>query len=72
MSFKLTDNIKKAIAKELPLHDIVHGEVLNEIIETQELESEYYLGYQDALQKVYGFIYALIFEDLDQKRGAKV
>jgi hypothetical protein len=73
MSFELTDNIKKAIAKDVPLHDIVHGEVLNDLIVSQGLELgddevTYNQGYMDALQAVYGFIYALVFEQADQKR----
>ncbi len=80
MSFELTDNIKKAIALDVPLHDIVHGEVLNEIVNEQDImlelgedeqgsaNYEYHRGYADAMQKVYGLIYALIFEQQDQKK----
>jgi len=80
MTLELTDNIKKAIAKDVPLHDIVHGEVLNEIVNEQNImlelgedeqgsaNYEYHRGYADAMQKVYGLIYALVFEQADQKK----
>jgi hypothetical protein len=80
MTLELTDNIKKAIAKDVPLHDIVHGEVLNEIVNEQDImlelgedeqgsaNYEYHRGYADAMQKVYGLIYALVFEQADQKK----
>ncbi len=80
MTLELTENIKKAIAKDVPLHDIVHGEVLNEIVNEQNImlelgedeqgsaNYEYHRGYADAMQKVYGLIYALVFEQADQKK----
>ena len=80
MTLELNDNIKKAIAKDVPLHDIVHGEVLNEIVNEQDImlelgedeqgsaNYEYHRGYADAMQKVYGLIYALVFEQADQKK----
>lgn len=84
MTFTITPNIKKAIAKDVPLHDIVHGEVLNKVIDEQDIMTEmgddeqgsanyeYHRGYSDALQAVYGFIYALIFEEHDQKKEVNV
>jgi len=84
MTFIIHSDIKKAIAKDVPLHDIVHGEVLNKVIEEQDIMTEmgddeqgsanyeYHRGYSDALQAVYGFIYALVFEQEDQKRGASI
>jgi len=80
MSIELSENIKKAIAYDVPLHDIVHGEALRELINEQEIMEElgedeqgsanyeYHRGYADAMQKVYGLIYALIFEQQDQKK----
>lgn len=83
MTFELTPLIKTLIAKDVPFHDIIQGTVLAELIEEQNflseaddedkevsLNYEYHRGYSDAMQKVYGMVYALVFEKEDQKRGA--
>ena len=84
MSFELTPQIKKAIAHDVPLHDIIQGEAIADLVEEQRLlhemgedeqgsaNYEYHRGYSDAMQKVYGMVYALVFEQQDQKKGAQV
>jgi hypothetical protein len=83
MTFEITPPIKNLIAENIPLHDIIQGVVLTEIIEEQKHLSEatgeeavvggyeYHRGYTDAMQKVYGLVYSLIFEKEDQLRGVK-
>jgi hypothetical protein len=83
MTFEITPTIKNLIAENIPLHDIIQGTVLAEIIEEQKHLSEatgeeavvggyeYHRGYTDAMQKVYGLVYALVFEKEDQLRGVK-
>ena len=84
MTFEITPSIKKQIAYNTPLHDIIQGVVLVDIIEEQQFLSEaddddkegsatyeYHRGYTDALQKVYGLVYALVFEKEDQLKGVK-
>ena len=83
MTFEITPTIKNLIAKNIPLHDIIQGTVLAEIIEEQKHLSEatgeeavvggyeYHRGYTDAMQKVYGLVYALVFEKEDQLKGVK-
>ena len=83
MTFEITPLIKNLIATNTPLHDIIQGEVLVEIINQQKNLSEatgeeavastyeYHRGYTDAMQKVYGLVYALVFEKEDQLRGVK-
>lgn len=83
MTFEITPSIKNLIAENIPLHDIIQGTVLAEIIEEQKHLSEatgeeavvggyeYHRGYTDAMQKVYGLVYALVFEKEDQLRGVK-
>jgi hypothetical protein len=83
MTFEITPPIKNLIAEGIPFHDIIQGTVLAEIIEEQKHLSEatgeeavastyeYHRGYTDAMQKVYGFVYALIFEKEDQLREVK-
>ena len=65
----------KAIADtSIPIHDLVHGELKNLILEAEEkIDSvdsdftQYYEGQLDAYAKVYKLIYDIIFarEDLD-------
>ena len=65
----------KAIADtSIPIHDLVHGELKNLLVEAQEqievsLDKQYYTGQVDAYAKVYKLIYDLIFlrEDLDKQ-----
>lgn len=84
MTFEITPPIKNLIAEGIPFHDIIQGVVLTEIIEEQKFLSEvddddkevsanyeYHRGYSDAMQKVYGFVYALVFEKEDQLREVK-
>jgi hypothetical protein len=84
MTFEITPPIKNLIAENIPLHDIIQGVVLNDIIAEQQFLSEaddedkegsanyeYHRGYTDAMQKVYGLVYSLIFEKEDQLRGVK-
>lgn len=87
MAFEITPSIKNLIAEKIPLHDILQGMVLNDIIAEQQFLSEaddedkegsanyeYHRGYTDAMQKVYGLVYALVFEQqdqLDQLKGVK-
>jgi len=67
-----TENQKKMLALGTPIHEIIHGEVLLEIINTQNKleDSEYQRGYADAMQKVYALVYALVFEQADQLKEA--
>lgn len=84
MTFEITPSIKNLIAEGIPFHDIIQGVVLLDIIEEQKFLSEaddddkegsanyeYHRGYTDAMQKVYGMVYALVFEKEDQLRGVK-
>jgi len=86
MAFEITQSIKNLIRNNIPLHEIIHGEVLLEIINQQKNLSEatgeeavvggyeYYRGYTDAMQEVYGLVYALVFEQqdqLDELKGVK-
>lgn len=83
MTFEITPLIKNLIAEGIPFHDIIQGEVLLEIINQQKNLSEatgeeavvggyeYHRGYTDAMQKVYGMVYALVFERENQLRGVK-
>jgi len=75
-----TPQQKNLLALGTPIHEIIHGEVLVEIINQQkhlpeatgEEEPvggyEYHRGYTDAMQKVYALVYALVFEQADQKK----
>ena len=77
-----TENQKKMLALGTPIHEIIHGEVLVEIINQQKNLSEatgeeavastyeYHRGYTDAMQKVYALVYALQFEQADQLKEA--
>lgn len=66
-----TENQKKMLALGTPIHEVIHGEVLLEIINTQnKLDSEYQRGYAEAMQKVYALVYALVFEQADQLKEA--
>lgn len=84
MAFEITPSIKNLIAEKIPLHDIIQGMVLNDIIAEQQFLSEadeedkegsanyeYHRGYTDAMQKVYGLVYALVFEQQDQQDQLK-
>jgi hypothetical protein len=81
-----TPQQKNLLALGTPIHEIIHGEVLLEIINQQKNLSEatgeeavvggyeYHRGYTDAMQKVYGLVYALVFEQqdqLDELKGVK-
>ena len=77
-----TPQQKDLIRNNIPLHEIIHGEVLLEIINQQKNLSEatgeeavvggyeYHRGYTDAMQKVYALVYALQFEQADQLKEA--
>jgi hypothetical protein len=77
-----TPQQKNLIRNNIPLHEIIHGEVLLEIINQQKNLSEatgeeavvggyeYHRGYTDAMQKVYALVYALQFEQADQLKEA--
>lgn len=68
----ITPQQKNLIAHNIPIHEIIHGEVLLEIINSQnEVASEYQRGYSEAMQKVYALVYALVFEKEDQLKGVK-
>jgi hypothetical protein len=77
-----TPQQKNLLALGTPIHEIIHGEVLLEIIGQQKNLSEatgeeavvggyeYHRGYTDAMQKVYALVYALQFEQADQLKEA--
>ena len=77
-----TPQQKNLLALGTPIHEIIHGEVLLEIINQQKNLSEatgeeavvggyeYHRGYADAMQKVYALVYALQFEQADQLKEA--
>jgi hypothetical protein len=77
-----TPQQKNLLALGTPIHEIIHGEVLLEIINQQKNLSEatgeeavastyeYHRGYTDAMQKVYALVYALQFEQADQLKEA--
>ena len=70
----MTINPKAIEDTSIPIHDLVHGELKNLLLEAQEqvevaLDIQYYTGQVDAYAKVYKLIYDLIFmrEDLDKQ-----
>jgi len=68
-SMNATPQQKNLLALGTPIHEVIHGEVLLEIINSQnKVESEYQRGYSEAMQKVYALVYALVFEQADQKK----
>ncbi len=68
-----TPQQKNLIRNNIPLHEIIHGEVLLEIINSQNLnESEYQRGYAEAMQKVYALVYALQFAKDDYLKERKL
>jgi hypothetical protein len=79
-----TPQQKNLIRNNIPLHEIIHGEVLLEIINqgkklaeaTGEEEVvggyEYHRGYADAMQKVYALVYALQFAKDDYLKERKL
>jgi hypothetical protein len=67
-----TPQQKNLLALNIPIHEVIQGEVLLEIINSQDKEeSEYQRGYAEAMQKVYALTYALVFEKEDQLKGVK-
>ena len=85
MTFEITPSIKNLIATNTPLHDIIQGVVLNDIIAEQQFLSEaddddkegsanyeYHRGYTDAMQKVYALVYALQFAKDDYLKERKL
>lgn len=79
-----TPQQKDLIRNNIPLHEIIHGEVLLEIINQQKNLSEatgeeavvggyeYHRGYTDAMQKVYALVYALQFAKDDYLKERKL
>lgn len=79
-----TPQQKNLIRNNIPLHEIIHGEVLLEIINQQKNLSkatgeeavvggyEYHRGYTDAMQKVYALVYALQFAKDDYLKERKL
>ena len=79
-----TPQQKDLIRNNIPLHEIIHGEVLLEIINQQKNLSEatgeeavvggyeYHRGYTDAMQKVYALVYALQFAKDDYLKEVKL
>lgn len=79
-----TPQQKNLIRNNIPLHEIIHGEVLLEIINQQKNLSEatgeeavvggyeYHRGYADAMQKVYALVYALQFAKDDYLKERKL
>lgn len=67
-----TPQQKNLLALNIPIHEIIQGEVLLEIINSQNMkETEYQRGYAEAMQKIYALCYALVFEKEDQLKGVK-
>ena len=66
-----TPQQKNLLMLGTPIHEVIHGEVLLEIINSQNKpDSEYQRGYSEAMQKVYALVYALVFEKEDyRERG---
>jgi hypothetical protein len=66
-----TPQQKNLLMLGTPIHEVIQGEVLLEIINSQNKpESEYQRGYSEAMQKVYALVYALVFEKEDyRERG---
>ena len=79
-----TPQQKDLIRNNIPLHEMIHGEVLLEIINQQKNLSEatgeeavvggyeYHRGYTDAMQKVYALVYALQFAKDDYLKERKL
>ena len=79
-----TPQQKNLIRNNIPIHEIIHGEVLLEIINQQKNLSEatgeeavastyeYHRGYTDAMQKVYALVYALQFAKDDYLKEVKL
>lgn len=68
---KTTPQQQKMLELNIPIHEIIQGEVLTEIVYSQQTDTptEYERGYVEALQKIYTLVYALVFakEDLQKK-----
>lgn len=65
-----TPQQKQLLAYNIPIHEIIQGEVLLEIINSQNMkETEYQRGYAEAMQKIYALTYALVFAKEDQLKG---
>jgi hypothetical protein len=68
-----TPQQKNLIRNNIPLHEIIHGEVLLEIIDSQKnTDTEYGRGYVEAMQKVYALVYALQFAKDDYLKERKL
>ena len=68
-----TPQQKNLIRNNIPLHEIIHGEVLLEIIDSQKnTDTEYGRGYVEAMQKVYALVYALQFAKDDYLQEVKL
>ncbi len=75
-TWEITENIKDGIKYGVPLHDLVQGQVLVEMLQLQDKSedtpsTEYVEGYKEALQKVYAYVYALVFAKEDILKEAK-
>lgn len=67
-----TPQQKNLIRNNIPLHEIIHGEVLLEIIDSQKnTDTDYGRGYVEAMQKVYALVYALQFAKDDYLKEVK-
>lgn len=68
-----TPQQKALIQNNIPIHEIIHGEVLLEIIDSQKnTDTEYGRGYVEAMQKVYSLVYALQFAKDDYLKEVKL
>ena len=73
---ELPENIQRAIQSGIPLHDVIHGELNNLMVQWQDKKfdinkQDWAEGYQDCLTDIYGLCYDVIFyqQDMERKNG---
>ena len=72
----LPAHLKKAIEANVPLIDVIHGELNNLMVQWQDKKfdinkQDWAEGYQDCLTDIYGLCYDVIFyqQDMERKNG---
>jgi hypothetical protein len=66
---EISASAKRAIDHNVPLHDVIQGEILNTMVEFQDKKFEdvaWSQGYQDALADIYRLCYDVIFYNQDR------